>query len=232
MPAPSSTSTAPASGSFCRNSWACRIARAISARWRAIGRPARARCSSNSTWRGPVEQDLSAQVGAPVARGQIVEVGNLAGGSCRYARHLVSLLPRFLLDHGYTWVVFTATSVVRDILTSVGASLRGAGARRTPPPGRRRRRLGPLLPERPAGHGRAPAFRPAPVERAAATGADACVPVRNGSGPRRPPGTSRWRARDQLRRAAGTGGGRGRLAGGLRRRAALHCWPTTAAPGH
>ena len=71
----------------------------------------------------PVEKDLSAQVGAPVARGAIVEVGNLAGGSCRSARHLVSLLPRYLLDHGYTWVVFTATSVVRDILTSVGASL-------------------------------------------------------------------------------------------------------------
>lgn len=71
----------------------------------------------------PVERDLTAHVGATVARGEIVEVGNLAGGSCRYARHLVSLLPRFLLDHGYTWVVFTATSVVRDILTSVGASL-------------------------------------------------------------------------------------------------------------
>jgi hypothetical protein len=72
---------------------------------------------------GPVEADLSGQLGVPVARSQIVEVGNLAGGSCRYARHLVSLLPTFLLDRGYTWVVFTATSVVRDILTSVGASL-------------------------------------------------------------------------------------------------------------
>jgi hypothetical protein len=71
----------------------------------------------------PVEQDLSAQLGAPVFRGDIVEVGNLAGGSCRAARHLVSLLPRYLLDRGYTWVVFTATGVVRDILTSVGGSL-------------------------------------------------------------------------------------------------------------
>jgi Thermostable hemolysin len=71
----------------------------------------------------PVEQDLSAQVGTAISRDQIAEVGNLAGGSCRYARHLVSLLPRFLFDHGYTWVVFTATSVVRDILTSVGATL-------------------------------------------------------------------------------------------------------------
>lgn len=72
---------------------------------------------------GTVEQGLAAQSGATVARDSIVEVGNLAGGNCRYARHLVSLLPRYLLDQGYTWVVFTATSVVRDILTSVGAEL-------------------------------------------------------------------------------------------------------------
>lgn len=72
---------------------------------------------------GPIEHDLSTQIGAPVPRGEIVEVGNLAGGSCRSARHLVSLLPRYLLDRGYTWVVFTATGVVREILTSVGASL-------------------------------------------------------------------------------------------------------------
>jgi hypothetical protein len=71
----------------------------------------------------PVEQDLADHAGVPVARDQIVEVGNLAGGSCRYARHLVSQLPRFFLDRGYTWVVFTATSVVREILTSVGATL-------------------------------------------------------------------------------------------------------------
>lgn len=72
---------------------------------------------------GPVELNLSAEAGCPVRRDAIVEVGNLAGGSCRYARHLVSLLPRYLLDRGYTWVVFTATGVVRDILSSVGARL-------------------------------------------------------------------------------------------------------------
>ena len=71
----------------------------------------------------PVQQALAEHVGAPVSRDRIVEVGNLAGGNCRQARHLVSLLPRFLLERGYTWVVFTATGVVRDILASVGASL-------------------------------------------------------------------------------------------------------------
>jgi hypothetical protein len=72
---------------------------------------------------GPVEQSLSARAGTPVARGHIVEVGNLAGGGCRYVRHLVSQLPQFLLDRGHTWVVFTATSLVREILQSVGASM-------------------------------------------------------------------------------------------------------------
>jgi len=72
---------------------------------------------------GSVEQNLSARLGAPVPRGQVAEVGNLAGGGCRYVRHLVSQLPQFLLDRGHTWVVFTATSLVRDILDSVGASL-------------------------------------------------------------------------------------------------------------
>ena len=49
--------------------------------------------------------------------------------------------PGILLDHGYTWVVFTATSVVRDILTSVGANLvelapaDGAGWPAAPTPG-------------------------------------------------------------------------------------------------
>jgi hypothetical protein len=72
---------------------------------------------------GTVEQNLSARLGAAVPRSHIVEVGNLAGGGCRYVRHLVSQLPHFLLDRGHTWVVFTATSLVRDILGSVGANL-------------------------------------------------------------------------------------------------------------
>ena len=72
---------------------------------------------------GSVEQNLSARLGAPVPRDHIAEVGNLAGGGCRYVRHLVSQLPHFLLARGHTWVVFTATGLVRDILSSVGASL-------------------------------------------------------------------------------------------------------------
>lgn len=72
---------------------------------------------------GTVEQNLSARLGAAVPRDHIVEIGNLAGGGCRYVRHLVSQIPRFLLERGHTWVVFTATSLVRDILCSVGANM-------------------------------------------------------------------------------------------------------------
>lgn len=71
----------------------------------------------------PVEAVLTATLARPVERAQIIEIGNLASNGCRQARHLVSLLPRYLLDRGYTWVVFTATSLVRNVLESVGAEL-------------------------------------------------------------------------------------------------------------
>lgn len=71
----------------------------------------------------PVESVLSAKLARPVERGQIIEIGNLASNGCRQARHLVSLLPRYLLDRGYSWVVFTATGLVRNVLESVGAEL-------------------------------------------------------------------------------------------------------------
>lgn len=71
----------------------------------------------------PVEQVLSAQLREPVSRMQIAEIGNLASTGCRQARYLVSMLPRHLMERGHCWVVFTATSLVRDILASVGAML-------------------------------------------------------------------------------------------------------------
>jgi hypothetical protein len=71
----------------------------------------------------PVEAVLSAKLAQSVERTQIIEIGNLASNGCRQARHLVSMLPRFLLDRGYSWVVFTATGLVRNVLESVGAQL-------------------------------------------------------------------------------------------------------------
>lgn len=63
-----------------------------------------------------VEVALAEQVGEPVARSQIVEVGNLASLSCQAACHLVAALPRILLADGNQWIVFTATAVVRAML--------------------------------------------------------------------------------------------------------------------
>jgi hypothetical protein len=52
-----------------------------------------------------------------------VEVGNLAGASCRAAVRMVSQLPAYLIEQRYRWIVFTATSALRGILASLGAPL-------------------------------------------------------------------------------------------------------------
>jgi hypothetical protein len=58
-----------------------------------------------------------------VERRQIVEVGNLAGSNCRAAIRMVAQLPAYLMSRRYTWIVFTATSSVRQILAGFGAPL-------------------------------------------------------------------------------------------------------------
>ena len=52
-----------------------------------------------------------------------MEVGNLAGASCRAAVRMVSQLPAYLIEQRYRWIVFTATSALRGILASLGAPL-------------------------------------------------------------------------------------------------------------
>jgi hypothetical protein len=64
----------------------------------------------------PVEDALSQAVGTPVARGHIVEVGNLAAVPPGFARSFVPALGRFLVQRDYRWAVFTATREVRAIL--------------------------------------------------------------------------------------------------------------------
>ncbi len=71
----------------------------------------------------PVEEELRAQVGRNIARAEVVEVGNLAAGSCRAAVRMVTMLPAHLLSLGHEWIVFTATSTVHGILQAVGAPL-------------------------------------------------------------------------------------------------------------
>lgn len=80
----------------------------------------------------PIEERLTASLRLlPVDRGgaravrrdEIVEAGNLAGGSCRAAVRMVAQLPVFLMSRRYSWIVFTATSALRQVLEGLGAPL-------------------------------------------------------------------------------------------------------------
>lgn len=77
---------------------------------------------------GPVEMEIARVHGAPVDRAAIAEVGNLAASSCRAARVLAARLPRRLLGAGHSWIVFTGTRVVRDLLGSLDAPIIDLGA--------------------------------------------------------------------------------------------------------
>jgi len=71
----------------------------------------------------PIEQALAGVSQRRVERCEIVEVGNLAGISCRSAVRLVLHLPHLLLSRGHKWIVFTATGAVRQLLASYAAPL-------------------------------------------------------------------------------------------------------------
>lgn len=71
----------------------------------------------------PIEAALARIAGHPVDRGQIVEIGNLAGGNCRAAMRIVSVLPDYLIARGFNWIVFTATDAVQRILARIEAPL-------------------------------------------------------------------------------------------------------------
>jgi len=71
----------------------------------------------------PIECAIAAATGQRVQRGEVVEVGNLAGANCRAAMRMVAALPSYLLSHDYRWIVFTATNAVRGILQGFGAPL-------------------------------------------------------------------------------------------------------------
>lgn len=71
----------------------------------------------------PVESMLAERLGQPVARSEIVEVGNLASSGCRAAISMVALLPRHLLSVGHHWIVFTATGTVHRLLDSLGVPM-------------------------------------------------------------------------------------------------------------
>jgi len=68
----------------------------------------------------PVEQALAAAIGAPIARGSVVEVGNLAANNAGMARALIPQLARHLHRMGYRWVAFTATRALRNSFHRLG----------------------------------------------------------------------------------------------------------------
>lgn len=71
----------------------------------------------------PVEAAIGGATGESVGRGQVVEVGNLAGTNCRAAMRMVAQLPAYLLARDYRWIVFTATAAVQAMLQAFGAPL-------------------------------------------------------------------------------------------------------------
>ena len=71
----------------------------------------------------PIEALIKQRTAQSVDRREIVEVGNLASGSCRAACRLVAALPPMLMAQGRRWIVFTATDTVRAVLTKLGAPL-------------------------------------------------------------------------------------------------------------
>jgi len=71
----------------------------------------------------PIEAAITAVTGRPVRREEVVEVGNLAGDSCRTAMRMVAVLPAYLLARNYRWIAFTATRAVRGILAGFRAPL-------------------------------------------------------------------------------------------------------------
>ena len=122
----------------------------------------------------PVEDLIGLRAARPVARGEIVEVGNLAGIHCRAACRLVAALPPLLLSQGRRWIVFTATDTVRTVLTRLGAPLvELASARAAQAPAGRP--VGPLLRARSTRDAGFPSRRPA-TSRASADGVAAPRP--------------------------------------------------------
>ena len=64
----------------------------------------------------PVERVLADAVGLPVARSEIVEIGQFASQCAGEGRRLMLSLARHLVDCGFRWAVITATAELRRLL--------------------------------------------------------------------------------------------------------------------
>jgi hypothetical protein len=71
----------------------------------------------------PVESVLSEAAGAPIARGDITEVGNLVIARPGHARRLIVHLSACLHARGCKWVVFSAVPALRNNFLRIGIPL-------------------------------------------------------------------------------------------------------------
>lgn len=60
----------------------------------------------------PLQEEIAARIRMPVARDQIVEIGNLASTHAGGARALIVYMTRYLHQQGLEWVAFTATKAL------------------------------------------------------------------------------------------------------------------------
>lgn len=75
----------------------------------------------------PVEACLSGAAGEPVARDEIVEVGNLAVATAGGGRWLITALTAFLHAMGKGWVVFTCGPQLQNAFSRMGMELLDLG---------------------------------------------------------------------------------------------------------
>ena len=75
----------------------------------------------------PIEQAIAAQLGRPVAREAIVEVGQFAGTGAGAFRSLILHLTERLHRDGHHWVVFTGTHALRNAFSRLGLHPRRLG---------------------------------------------------------------------------------------------------------
>ena len=75
----------------------------------------------------PVEQALAAAAGGPVARTDVVELGNLAVAAPGGARCLIMVLTAFLHSVGRRWTVFTIGPALRNAFGRLGIELLDLG---------------------------------------------------------------------------------------------------------
>lgn len=70
----------------------------------------------------PVERQLAFATGSPVARADIVEIGNLVSTSRGSSRLLFLMLAELFAAAGVTWAIFTATPEVHRLLQKLTAN--------------------------------------------------------------------------------------------------------------